>query len=480
MHYANFNATQRKLMNMLLRAYFDDRLEDIDRIPLELRPKGSDHVRCCIYRDRAVLRYRCMAILGFSIEAEEDELIRLSDYARMAKERTRINAPMLTVLNEACNGCVRSRYEVTNACHGCIARPCEDVCPKDAISVKGRSRIDAAKCIGCGKCEDACPYHAIIRIPIPCEESCPTGAIVKSDTGKEYIDYSKCIFCGKCMVACPFCAIMERSQLIDVFERVRQGRRVVGMVAPAIAGQFQCSIGQLATAMKQAGFAEVVEVAHGADITAVKEADEFVERMEEGQPFMTSSCCPAYTELVHKYIPELEPFVSHTRTPMHYTAAEIRERDPEAITVFVGPCVAKRKEAIADPAVDYVLTFEEVEAALIAKDIDLASCEESEMPDISFKEGRGFPISGGVTNAVKKLIGERAEIRPVSVDGLNKKSMRMLKQYATKSCPGNFVEVMGCTGGCVSGPAVIETSRKATRRIDSFVDDSPSLIDESH
>jgi [FeFe] hydrogenase (group B1/B3) len=478
--FRNYSATTHfELMVRLIRAFDSDNFADnVYRIPVDMRPKGGKHTRCCVYRDRAILKYRLMALLGFCIEEEEDELVPLSRYAEQSLKRIDTPNPVLTVIDEACNGCVRTRYEATNACRGCLAQACVDVCPKDAVTlVHGKSVIDPDRCIKCGKCMEVCPYHAIVHIPIPCEESCPTGAISKMSNSKETIDYEKCIFCGKCLAACPFNAILERSQLVDVIQEMARGKAVTALVAPAIVGESPSTMGHLVGALKTVGFTRIIEVASGADKTAACEADEFVERMEEGAPFMTSSCCPAYTEFVEKHLPEMKTFVSDTRTPMHYTAKAAKKEHPDAITVFLGPCVAKRKEASDDPYVDHVLTFRELRALFSARDIDIAQCDEAAFDVSGLAEGRGFPVSGGVTEGIKAYIGDRAPLAPIGIDGLDKRSAKKLKSYL-KKCPGNFVEIMGCEGGCIAGPSGVEPGKKAGRKLQAFLKESPRAIEE--
>ena len=166
--------------------------------------------------------------------------------------------------------------------------------------------------------------------------------------GIEHIDESKCIYCGKCLNACPFGAIFEISQVFDVLHRIRKGEQVVAIVAPSILGQFKTTIEQVYGALKQVGFTDVIEVAQGAMDTVSNEAHELIEKLEEGQKFMTTSCCPSYIELVNKHIPAMKPYVSGTGSPMYYAARIAKEKYPDAKVVFIGPCVAKRKEAQRD------------------------------------------------------------------------------------------------------------------------------------
>ena len=297
MFHNNATIKRRELLTTIARLTLRGELSaQIDALPSRMFPKHGDSTRCCVHKSRAILRQRLRASLGFSVEANDDDQYPLSWYAAQAETRTAVSEPIFTVIDEACSACVRTHYQVTNACRGCLARPCLMNCPKKAIEmVDGQARIDPAKCVNCGLCQKACPYHAIIYMPIPCEEVCPVGAISKDELGLEVIDPEKCIACGKCVQSCPFGAIMEKSQLVDVIQATRAGRPVIAMVAPSIVGQFPGSWGQLVTAIEQAGFCGVREVALGADQAAADEAREWRERIEGGEPFMTTSCCPAFT-----------------------------------------------------------------------------------------------------------------------------------------------------------------------------------------
>ncbi|MBT8762979.1 monomeric [FeFe] hydrogenase [Desulfohalobiaceae bacterium Ax17] len=473
MNYVN-NATliRRKLLIRIASLFFKNELKkNIDRVPLEIAPKNSKSIRCCIYKDRAVLKYRIMALLGFGMEDEKDELTPLSDYVKKALLREKPESPVLTVIDMTCRSCVRSNYFVTNACRSCVARPCLINCRKNAITmVDGKAKIDSETCVNCGICMKVCPYHAIIYIPIPCEETCPVGAIKKGEDGKEKIDHEKCIYCGKCLQACPFGAILEKSQLIDVMRPLKTAnQKTVAIVAPSIVGQFSTDFEKIVSALRKLGFDYIVEVAAGADIAAQKEAEEFIERMEKSDKFMTSSCCPAYTEVVKKHLPVLAPYVSNTETPMHYAAELARNTYPNAKIVFVGPCVAKRQEAIKDPVVDYVLTFEELGALFVAREIEVPDCKPDQVDISANKMGRGFPVTGGVTRAIQQFIGKDTALKEVIIDGLSKQNLRILKKNAQGNCPGNFIEVMCCEGGCVAGPGVLSNPQVAARKVKQFI-----------
>lgn len=459
----------------LARAFWEDRLvESIDNIPYVMRPRnGNEQTRCCIYKDRAILRERIIAALGFRLEDQTDDSVPLRHFAEQALIDQTPNWPILTVCDIACHGCMKARYFVSDACQGCVARSCAGSCRFGAISfAQGRSYIDANKCRNCGQCHEHCPYQAIVRLNVPCEAACPVQAIHKGPEGRAEIDFDKCTSCGRCMRACPFGAVMERSEVLEVLLALRSEAHVTALVAPAIVGQFKGGLPRIITALKELGFDDVMEVASGADVTSQKEAEEFVERMARGDKFMTTSCCPAYVEAVRRHAPNLLPFVSETRTPMHYTAELSRQAHPDTINVFLGPCVAKRTEGLNDPLVDFVLTFEEVGALLDAKGIVVEECAEAVLGSAS-GAGRGYAISGGVAAAVKKVVSEREDVRPIFINGLSLQALRKMQSYIDGSCPGNLIEVMTCVGGCVGGAGVLAEADKAARLVDRFAQSSP-------
>ena len=435
-------------------------LEKVDRLPVELHPRKQKPLgRCCVYKERAVTKYKTMAMMGFDMTDETDETERLSTYAARMMERKEIDSEksILSVMDEACSSCVKINYEVTNLCRGCAARPCYNNCPKDAIHYdsEGKAYIDHEKCISCGRCHQVCPYHAIVYIPVPCEEACPVKAISKDEYGVEHIDPEKCIYCGKCLNACPFGAIFEISQTFDVLQHIRKGEKLVAIVAPSILGQFNTTIEKVYGAFKEIGFADVIEVAEGAMQTTSNEAHELLEKLEEGQKFMTTSCCPSYIELVEKHIPGMKPYVSSTGSPMYYAARIAKEKHPDAKIVFVGPCIAKRKEVRRDEAVDYILTFEEIGSILDGFDIQLEQMQEFSILHTSVREAHGFAQAGGVMGAVKAYLKEEAEkINAIQVSDINKKNIALLRACAkTGKAAGQFIEVMACEGGCITGPS---------------------------
>lgn len=455
----------------------------IDRLPIDLSPRKTRHLgRCCVHKERAVYKYKMFPLMGFDMSDETDELTPLNHYASLALDGRRgPKDNILCVIDDACSSCVQVNYEITNLCRGCISRSCYMNCPKNAIRFKqnGQAEIDHSACISCGKCHQSCPYHAIVYIPVPCEEACPVKAISKDADGVEHIDESKCIYCGKCINACPFGAIFELSQVFDVLQAIRRGDKVVAMPAPSILGQFGGDIDQVYGALKKVGFWDIVEVAQGAMTTVEKESAELKEKLAEGQAFMTTSCCPSYIELVNKHIPHLKPMVSGTKSPMYYTARIAKEKYPDAKVVFIGPCVAKRKEARRDEMVDYVMTFEEIASIFEGLHINLEETQRYVAPSRSVRQAHGFAQTGGVAGAVKAYLGsdEAAKIPMMQVADLNKKNIALLRGAAkTGKMAAKFVEVMACQQGCISGPSSHNDTATGQHKLNKELD----KIEESY
>lgn len=473
---------KREILVRLIKAYLsDDFAENTRLIPYAMRPKGSEvPYRCCIHKERAILRDRAVAGLGMSIEEADDSEL-LSTLAEKSLEREEPEKNPLTVLTTACKGCVPSRIYVTDLCQGCVARPCVNTCKFGAISIQnGKSVIDPEKCKNCGMCVQVCPYQAITKIIVPCENACPVGAIAKGEDGHAKIDFDKCISCGKCVAACPFGAVHEKSQIIDILKNVKSKKKVIAMVAPAIMGQLPCKPAQLKDAIMKLGFYDVYEVAQGADVTTKTEAKEFEERLEAGAEFMTTSCCAGYNELVEKHIPEMKPFRSDTKTPLYYTAEIVKKEHPDAVTVFFSPCNAKRKEAMQNPNVDFVLNYEELGAWFVALGVQVSECGEVEFKTEASAEARNYAVTGGVAKAVQTMLPEHIPAYPVVINGLDKQSIRDLKKYAKNGvCElGNLIEVMACPGGCLGGNGTVNAYKQALKQLTGYVNESKHLVNE--
>jgi [FeFe] hydrogenase (group B1/B3) len=457
---------KREVLARVARALLQDAPEKLDRIPLAMRPKNRTPSRCCVYKDRAAIRYRVMAALGFREEDETDELKPLAAYAAEVPARTRNPEPFLSVLSEGCSACLESQMTVTDLCRGCLARPCATNCPRKAIRVRrGHAEIDRELCVNCGLCAKVCSFHAIVQVPLACEDSCPVGAVGKTSDGRVAIDHSRCIRCGRCQAACPFGAIMTCSQLADVILKIKAGREVIALPAPSLQGIFPNPPEKLFGALKRLGFSAVYDVSAGADETARNEAAELQERLAAGAPFMTTSCCPAWVQAVRRHIPEISKYVSGTGSPMFYAAKAVRAEHPGAVLVFIGPCAAKRTEANEARDPDHVLTAEELGAWLIAAGIDVDCCEPAGALRPATALGTGFGVSGGVAAAVAGNTPGGAP-KAFTVNGLNKNTARLLSAFGkTGKAPGKLIEVMCCEGGCVGGPCSFEDPLRAAARL---------------
>ena len=387
--------------------------------------------------------------------------------------------PLINIISYACNACPTKQVRVTNMCQGCLAHPCMEVCPKDAISlVQGKSVIDQNKCIKCGKCADECPYGAILRIERPCAEACGMDAIGSDELGRAKIDYDKCVSCGMCLVNCPFGAISDKSQIFQLIQAIKRGDKVVAAVAPAFVSQFGENVtsSQMREAMRQVGFHKVIEVAVGADMCTAEEAEDF---LPAEQPFMATSCCPSWSVMAKKLFPQFKDYISMAMTPMVLTARLYKKDHPDVRIVFIGPCTAKKLEASRRTIrsdVDFVLTFEEMQGIFDAKGI-----VPSEMPVDPEEEfstgtslGRGFAVTGGVANAVKEAIKEIDPDREVKIehaDGL-RECRKMLMMAKAGKYNGYLLEGMGCPGGCVAGAGTITPVKKSTAAVGKYVADA--------
>ena len=436
-----------EVLTRVARYSFEGTLaEHLDEIPYDIIPGPLPTFRCCVYREREIIRERIRSARGENLPGQGDENV-------------------LGVLPAACEGCPISRFRVTDNCQNCLAHKCREACHFDAITITPKGAyIDPKKCRECGRCAAACPYNAISDTLRPCVRSCPANAIGRDRYNRSIINYANCISCGSCMRNCPFGAITDRSQIVQVIESIKSGTPTVACFAPAAEGHFgAASAGMLKSALKELGFADAVEVSLGADAVALHEARELKESLEAGRK-MTTSCCPAFVELIERHFPKLKGNVSHTVSPMTAVARYIRDENPGTKVVFVGPCVAKKNEVRKKKdSADYVLTFEELAALFTAKDIEPAG--EPEIGQDGSLGGKGFAQSGGVAGAVVQVFREENVDLPftcVKCSGAAecKKALAVLNAGRLAE---DFVEGMACEGGCVAGPAGVESPMKVRK-----------------
>ena len=439
-----------KVLREVARLAWDGTLfEGMMDIPKKIVPGNEPTMRCCVYKERAILGERVKLAIGGDKE----------------------NPNIIEVIDIACDECPVGGYEVTNACRGCLAHRCEDVCKRGAISFDKNhvAHIDKSKCVECGACAKVCPYTAIVGRKRPCQNACKVKAIAMNDQKAATIDNNKCIQCGACVYQCPFGAIMDKSFIVDAIEMLKnKENKVYAIVAPSISSQFTyAKLGQVITGLKVLGFHTVIEAALGADMVALAEARELAEK-----GFLTSSCCPAFVRYVKTAFPAIAQHISHNPSPMVALAKYIKDNTPGAKVVFIGPCTAKKAEAqLAEvkPYVDNVLTFEELQALFDSRDMDLSALEEGVLDNASYF-GRIFARSGGLTDAAVQALKEQGiefQVKPVVCDGIEECKIALLKK-SKNVLPGNFIEGMACVGGCINGAGCLTHGEKNKAEVDKY------------
>ncbi len=427
--------------------------ENLTDIPKQIVPGNVPTMRCCVYKERAILSERVKLAIGGDTS----------------------NPNVIEVIEIACDECPVGGYEVTNACRGCLAHRCEDVCRRGAISFdhQQKAHIDKSKCVECGACAKVCPYTAIMNYKRPCENACKVKAISMSETKAAKIDNNKCISCGACVYQCPFGAISDKSFILNVIDLIKKSGnnseyKVYAVVAPSISSQFTyAKIGQVISGIKALGFHTVVEAALGADMVADAESRELVEK-----GVLTSSCCPAFVDYIEKQFPQLKGYVSHNLSPMATIAKYIKSLDSSAKVVFIGPCTAKKME-FQKPEVhkyiDIAMTFEELQALFDSRDLDITSMEEGVLDNASYF-GRIFARCGGLSDSIKQSLKEQNidfDLKGCACDGIDECRIALLKKSKNLS-DVNFIEGMACTGGCIGGAGCLTHGEKNKAEVDKY------------
>ena len=443
-----------KVLREVARLSWNDTLYDnILDIPKNLVPGNEPTMRCCVYKERAILAERVKIAMGGD----------------------KNNHNVIEVIDIACDECPVGGYEVTNACRGCLAHRCEDVCKKGAITFDNNhvAHIDKSKCVECGACAKVCPYTAIVSRKRPCQSACKIKAISMNEQKAATINNDKCTACGACVYQCPFGAIMDKSYMVNVIDIIKKSEenkkyKVYAVVAPSISSQFTyAKLGQVISGLKELGFFTVVEAALGADMVAMAESKELAEK-----GFLTSSCCPAFVSYVKSAFPQLAEHISHNLSPMAALAKYIKETSEGAKVVFIGPCTAKKAEAQLEsvkPYVDSVLTFEELQALFDSKDIDITTLEEDVLDNASYF-GRIFARSGGLSDAVAQAMKEQNiefDLKPAVCDGIEACKLALLKK-SKNVLDANFIEGMACVGGCIGGAGCLTHGEKNKSEVDKY------------
>jgi ferredoxin hydrogenase large subunit len=453
----NIDSIKQEVLFEVAKLAFSNNLEaKKETLPYDLIPGPQANFRCCVYKEREIIRQRIRLAEGKSPTANSD------------------SKTIVQVITSACEGCPITRFVVTDNCQKCMGKRCQSACNFGAISMlRDRAHIDSSLCKECGKCSQSCPYNAIADLMRPCKRSCPVDAITMDENNIVVINEDKCINCGACIKDCPFGAISDRSFMVDIIRLMQQLETpVYAMLAPAWEGQFgaHVSVGSMAEALKELGFEGMYEVSLGADLVAASEAEEWADAHKDGKK-MTTSCCPAFVKMIRNHYPGLETNMSTTVSPMTATARLIKAMDPTAICVFIGPCIAKKGEVLDTVSLngaDYALTLEELYAMFRAKDIEPKSFGGHLQQGSIY--GKKFCVSGGVTASVIQSLKESNEDTNLSVKACNgaaecKKALMLLK---VGKLPEDFIEGMICEGGCSNGPGSILTGRAANSNRDKL------------
>ena len=444
-------------------AYSGKGYEGVDDLPYIIVPGDQPLHRESVFLERAIASERVRLAMGLNLQPIQTRHLMTEGMDAAAVAEQYYEPPLVNIIPYACHACPTNQYRVTESCQNCLAASCQKVCPRDAISFRnGKSYIDQDKCIKCGKCAKACSYNAIIHMERPCQAACGMDAIGSDEHGRAVINQSKCVSCGQCLVSCPFGAIVDKGQIFQVIQSILKGDKVIAIVAPAFIGQFgkHSTPGKFIAAMKKLGFARIVEVAVGADMCTIEEAKDFLEKVPEEQKYMATSCCPAWHSMIYKLFPGEAKNISMTLTPMVFTARLMKKKYPGCKVVFVGPCAAKKLEAIrADirSDVDFVLTFEELQGMFEAKEVDFETIEPLDPLNEGTAAGRGFAVAGGVAKAVADLIHENhpdMEVKTARAEGLRECRKLMTLAKAGKY-NGYLLEGMACPGGCVAGAGTL-------------------------
>ena len=480
---------RRKVFTEVARmAYEVNELSDYEKLmrelPFKIIPGEEKSLRSSIFLERAIISERVRLAMGMSLRPLDESVPASEGLEHSVIADKYYEPPLINVIKFACNACPEKVIKVTAMCQGCLAHPCQEVCPKHAISFRnGKSHIDQSLCVKCGRCVNSCPYSAIVKTERPCAAACGMGAIHSDELGRAEIDYSKCVSCGQCLVNCPFGAIADKGQIYQLIQGFNRGDRIYALVAPAFINQFPglASTGKLKAALKAIGFYDVVEVAIGADLCTVDEAHDFLEEVPGKLDFMATSCCPAWSMMAKTAFPALAKNISMTMTPMVFTARMMKQKDPTARMCFIGPCAAKKLEASRRTVrsdVDFVLTFEELAGIIEGKDldIDLLEVDENEAALCSASAaGRGFAQSGGVANAVANKIKEwhpDMEVKIASAQGLaDCKKLLMLAKAGKYN--GYLLEGMGCPGGCIGGAGTIADPARTAIQLNKYMKEAP-------
>lgn len=410
-----------KIFSEVIQKYWKDQLKDIDDLNKLVQDiKGKYHFR---EEDIPFIKGHIRVIMGLDPKGD----VAFKDEISMVKHWREIKHPIVTKIDGVCEYC------------------------------------DDEDC----KCNDTCKHEA---------------HIYQKSQGPMIVN-NKCLTCGECVSACDFGALADKIEFIPLIDFLKdETTAVYAVVAPAIVGQFgeDITMGQLRTALKLLGFKDMIEVALFADILTIKEALEFNTFVkEEKDVFLTSCCCPIWFNLVKKNYPKLFDHMPPSVSPMIASGRFLKKLYKNAKVVFIGPCIAKKaeaKETSLKGDIDFVLTFRELQEIFKALNINLKEFSSDEKDQASFG-GRIYARTGGVSFAVKTVVNRLEprrliKLKAKKVDGVQKCKQILDQLSIGQDIHYNFVEGMGCEGGCIGGPRTNLEVEKAIRTVNAFGEDS--------
>lgn len=293
-----------------------------------------------------------------------------------------------------------------------------------------------------------------------CIRNCPVKSI-RFSGNQAYIISNECILCGHCFVVCP----QDAKQIVDETEKVKvliqSGEPVIASLAPSFIANFEgTGINSLRTALKKLGFYEAEETAIGATIVK-KEYDRMCEENEKD--VIISSCCHSINLLIQKHFPELINHLADTLSPMQAHCKDIKRRNPNAKTVFIGPCVSKKDEAAHyEGIVDAVLTFEELAKWFAEEDISL----DMDIDDKKESKTRLFPTTGGILKTMEK---KNPDYTYLAIDGVDN-CIAALKDIKNGNIHKCFIEMSACAGSCIGGPIMEKYHNSPIRHYKDIID----------
>mgnify|MGYP006274122703 CR=1 FL=1 len=457
----------------------DEEIDEFNKIPYDIISSEEPTYRSSIFKERAIVAARVRMAMGMNYEEHQEHRLIAESISEFLEEGKILEEPLVQVIRFACEKCPTNSHYITDNCRKCIAHPCSIVCPVNAITLEEeRAVIDQEKCINCGRCLSACPYDAVVNYQRPCAAACGVDAIESDDYGRAKISGEKCVSCGQCIINCPFGAIADKSMIYPLVKDLNNGDDIRAIIAPSFVGQF----GPLVTpeliiaGIKKLGVSQVREVSLGADAASLEEAELFKEEVPEKKPFLGTSCCPSWTYIADKHIPQVKDYISPSYSPMVVSAQSVKGDDKDSKVVFIGPCISKKLEALDENVrdyVDYVITFEELAAIFVAAGIELTQLEEDEEINDASYYGRAYANAGGVAQAIAQNLKEdyQLDIEYTTADGLSD-CKKMLTKAAHDKYDGYLLEGMACPGGCVGGPGTLLKTKKGNKQVRDFASKS--------